>query len=174
MIAEKNKVVSLTYRLTESDVNGALIEEVNENHPFTFVFGAGNLIPGFEQNVNNLKVGDAFAFSVKSADAYGAYDAEGVMDLPITIFHNEGVLDEEVCKVGNIVPMQNENGQHYNGIIKEISDSTVTMDFNHPLAGVDLHFKGAVVGIREATQEELEHGHVHHASHDDHSCGCGC
>jgi FKBP-type peptidyl-prolyl cis-trans isomerase SlyD len=174
MIAEKNKVVSLTYRLTENDVDGTLIEEVNETQPFIFLFGAGNLIPGFEQNVGNLKVGDGFAFSVTASEAYGEYDQQGVVDLPLSVFQNEGVVDAEVCKVGNIVPMQNEQGHQFNGVIKAVTDTNVTMDFNHPLAGVNLHFKGSVVDIREATPNEIEKGHVHHNHDEEHSCGCGC
>ncbi len=176
MIAEKNKVVSLTYRLTENDVDGTLIEEVNENQPFTFLFGAGNLIPGFEQNVGNLKVGDNFAFSVTAAEAYGELDEEGIVELPLSVFQQDGVMDDEVIKVGNVLPMQDENGHHFNGIIKSISETSITMDFNHPLAGVNLHFKGSVVGIREATEQELEHGHIHqdHGHEEGHSCGCGC
>ena len=174
MIIEKNKVVSLVYRLTENDNSGSLIEEVTPNMPFTFLFGAGNMIPGFEQNVNNLSVGDDFAFGIKAIDAYGEYDPEGVVDLPVSVFHNEGVLDTDVCKVGNIVPMQNQEGHHFNGVIKSLTDTTVTMDFNHPLAGLNLHFEGSVVDIREATQKELEHGHLHGISDEAHSCGCGC
>jgi FKBP-type peptidyl-prolyl cis-trans isomerase SlyD len=174
MIADKNKVVSLTYRLTENDINGNLIEEVDETKPFVFLFGAGNLIPGFEQNVNNLRVGDNFAFSVTAKDAYGEYDKQGLVEIPIMIFQNDGVIDEEVCKVGNIVPMQNEEGHHFNGIIKAMTDTNVTMDFNHLLAGINLHFKGSVVDIREATPKEIEKGHLHEDSVDGHSCGCGC
>ncbi|MEI6124793.1 MAG: peptidylprolyl isomerase [Bacteroidota bacterium] len=181
MKIEKNKVVSLTYRLTETDANGTLIEEVDAKQPFVFLFGSGNLIPGFETNVNHLQLGDAFAFSVAAADAYGDYDVEGVTKVPITIFQNEGVLDTEVCKVGNIVPMRNDQGQQFNGIIKAVDANDVTMDFNHPLAGKNLHFKGSVVDVREATAEELKQGHFHpegcHQGADgcsDSSCGCGC
>jgi len=164
----------LTYRLTETDANGTLIEEVDAKQPFVFLFGSGNLIPGFETNVNNLKVGDNFAFNVAAADAYGEYDLQGVVNLPISIFHNEGVLDSEVCKVGNIVPMRNDQGQQFNGVIKAINPAEVTMDFNHPLAGKNLHFEGSVVDVREATAEELQHGHFHpQGAHED-SCGCGC
>ncbi len=174
MIAERNKVVSLAYRLTENAADGTLIEEINETQPFVFLFGAGNLIPGFEQNVSNLKVGDSFAFSVTANEAYGEYDQQGVVDLPLSVFQNDGVVDAEVCKVGNIVPMQNAEGHHFNGVIKAVSDTNVTMDFNHPLAGVNLHFEGSVVDIREATAKEIEKGHVHHDHDDGHSCGCGC
>jgi FKBP-type peptidyl-prolyl cis-trans isomerase SlyD len=174
MKAEKNKVVSLTYRLTENDVDGLLIEEVNETQPFTFLFGSGNVIPGFEQNVNNLKVGDSFAFGVKAIDAYGEYDKQALVDLPVSVFQNDGSIDEEVCQIGNIVPMQNQQGHEFNGIIKNITDTNVTMDFNHPLAGVNLHFKGSVIDIREATAKELEKGHLHTESKEGHTCSCGC
>ena len=174
MKAAKNTVVSLTYRLTENDANGTLIEEVNETQPFTFVYGAGNVIPGFEQNLHNLSVGDGFAFDVKAIDGYGEYDPQGVVDLPLSVFQNEGVIDEQVCKIGNIVPMQNNEGQHFSGVITAITDTNVTMDFNHPLAGMDLHFQGSVVDIREATPNEIEKGHVHQDNAGEHSCGCGC
>jgi FKBP-type peptidyl-prolyl cis-trans isomerase SlyD len=154
--------------------NLKIIEEVNETQPFVFLFGAGNIIPGFEQNVNKLKVGDNFAFSVKSQEAYGEYDEHGVAEIPITVFQNEGIIDEEICKVGNIVPLQNEQGHHFNGVIKAISDTNVTMDFNHPLAGVDLHFRGSVLDIREATAKEIEKGHIHRDTGEGHSCGCSC
>jgi FKBP-type peptidyl-prolyl cis-trans isomerase SlyD len=174
MKAEKNKVVSLTYRLTENNADGVLIEEVKENQPFVFLFGEGNIIQGFEQNVHNLAVGDSFAFGVKCSDAYGEYNQEGIVELPLSIFENEGILDTEICKVGNIVPMQNEQGHQFNGIIKDVSDKNVTMDFNHPLAGMDLHFEGTVLDIRDATETELQQGHLHSGSDEGHSCGCGC
>ncbi len=171
MKVEKNTVVSLSYRLTENDADGNLIEEVQAQEPFVFLFGGGNLIPGFEANVNNLTAGDAFAFTVLSADAYGAFDIQSVVNLPLSIFHKDGVLDTEICQIGNVVPMRNDQGQQFSGTITAISDSEVTMDFNHPLAGKDLHFKGTVVSVRKATEEELQHGHVHHGHSHDSECG---
>jgi len=174
MKVENNKMVSLTYRLTENDANGTLIEETNEQKPFTFLFGIDRLIPGFENNVNNLKIDEAFAFSVNAADAYGEYDKNSVVELPVAVFHKEGKLDTGLCTVGNMIPMQNESGQMFYGMVREIRDTEVVMDFNHPLAGKNLHFKGKVIGIREATQEEIDQRLSHdHAGHGD-SCNCGC
>lgn len=174
MKIEKNKVVSLSYRLTENDANGNLIEEVKADQPFIFLFGAGNLIPGFEANVNNLKVGDHFAFTVAPNDAYGEYDLQSVVNLPISVFHREGKPDMEICKVGNVVPMQNDQGQHFSGTITAINNDEVTMDFNHPMAGKSLHFSGEVVAVREASQEEMQHGHMHEQGGHGEDCGCGC
>ena len=77
------------------------------------------------------------------------------------IFEFEGKIDENMIKVGASVPMQNEQGHPLNGLILEIGESTIKMDFNHPLAGQGLYFTGEVVEVREATSEEIEHGHVH-------------
>lgn len=161
MKIENNKVVSLTYRLSENDENGALIEEVKSEQPFVFLFGGGNLIEGFEKNVRDLGVGDNFAFSVASADAYGEYNEEHIADLPIEIFLHEGKLDNEMVKVGNVIPLRDEQGHQFNGVVKKIGLETITMDFNHPMAGKNLYFKGEVVDVRDATEEELSHGHVH-------------
>lgn len=170
MKVEKNKVVSLSYRLTENDADGTIIEEVQAAEPFVFLFGGGNLIPGFEANVIDLSIGDNFAFSVNAEDAYGSYDLQSVVSLPLTIFQKDGVLDTEICKVGNVVPMRNDQGQQFSGTITALSETEVTMDFNHPLAGKNLHFKGSVVALREATEEELSHGHVHHGHSHEGSC----
>jgi FKBP-type peptidyl-prolyl cis-trans isomerase SlyD len=161
MKVEKNKVVSLSYRLTENDANGNLIEEVNAENPFVFLFGGGNLIPGFEANVKDLAIGDTFGFSVASEDAYGSYDIQSVVNLPLTIFQKDGVLDTDICQVGNVVPMRNDQGQQFSGTITAVGESEVTMDFNHPLAGKNLYFSGSVVALRDASDEEVEHGHAH-------------
>lgn len=174
MKVEKNKMVSLTYRLTENDANGTLIEETDEQRPFSFLFGLDMLIPGFENNVRDLKLEDTFAFSVTPEEAYGEYDPNGVAELPITIFHKDGKLDTELCAVGNMIPMRNDNGQQFNGIIKEIKEELVIMDFNHPLAGKKLHFSGKVIGIRDASEEELKQRQAHGHHEHDGECSCGC
>ena len=84
-----------------------------------------------------------------------------VVDLPLNIFENEGKIDYSIIKIGNMLPMQDNEGNHLHGIIKEISDNTVKMDFNHPLSSQDLYFEGEIVDVREATAEDLQHGHVH-------------
>lgn len=153
-----NKVIALTYELFINDENGELVQKVNKEKPFTYLFGVGGLLPSFEQNLEGKLIGDSFAFSLKAEEAYGAYDKEAIVPLDKKIFEKDGKLDAELFKVGKIVPMQNDQGQPLNGIIVKVTEDKVTMNFNHPLAGQNLHFKGGIIDVREATKVELEQG----------------
>lgn len=155
MKIENNKFASLVYTLHEGGREGRVIEAVEEAAPLSFVFGAGRLLPAFEANLEGLEEGSAFDFSLTAADAYGEVREEMVISLPRNIFEDEGVLRSEICYVGNTVPMMDSQGNRMNGVVVEIGDDFVKMDFNHPLAGTDLHFSGKVLGVREATAEEL-------------------
>jgi FKBP-type peptidyl-prolyl cis-trans isomerase SlyD len=141
------------------------------------VFGAGRLLPAFEANIAGLEEGAAFDFSLLAADAYGEVREEMVISLPRNIFEDEGVLRSEICYVGNTVPMMDSQGNRMNGVVVEIGDAFVKMDFNHPLAGTDLHFTGKVVGVREATPEELmgpEAGGCSSCGSKSSGCGGSC
>jgi len=92
---------------------------------------------------------------------YGAYDEQLFMNLPKDIFVVDGEFDSEAIQPGNMVPMNDEQGNSLTAQIIEVNDEEVAVDFNHPLAGLDLHFKGTVEEVRPATEEELAHGHVH-------------
>ncbi|MFH0999883.1 MAG: FKBP-type peptidyl-prolyl cis-trans isomerase [Bacteroidota bacterium] len=157
----KNKVISMTYILSKENVHGELIQEVTKDKPFVVLFGAGALLPKFEENLGGLSVGDSFGFSLSSADAYGEKSDEAIVDLDKSIFEDNGEIDYNFLKIGANIPMQNENGHHLNGHVLEIAERTVKMDFNHPLAGQALYFTGEVLDVREASREELSHGHVH-------------
>ncbi len=161
MKIENNKVVSLTYHLKENDENGKTIEETNENTPLVFLFGQGSLIPGFEKNVKDLKVDDTFAFAVKPEEGYGEYTEKNVADIPIEVFMIDGKLDKEAVSPGKMLSLQGEEGKVFNGKVEKVGEKAVTMDFNHPLAGKTLHFSGKVLDIRDASEEEISHGHVH-------------
>ena len=174
MVIKKDKVVSLSYQLRNKSEVGEVIETVQKESPLTFLFGAGNLLPKFEENLEGLKVGESFAFGLKAADAYGDINNKAVVDIPISAFQIDGKLDNEMLKVGNQIPMQDSAGNRLNGIVKNVTESAVTMDFNHPLAGTDLHFSGEVTEIREATEEELSHGHIHAGCSCGDNCGDGC
>jgi FKBP-type peptidyl-prolyl cis-trans isomerase SlyD len=178
----KNKVVSLVYELRVDGKDGEIVEKLNDSNPLTFIYGVGNLLPKFESNIGGLKVGDSFDFMLNSEEGYGISSDEAVVDVPKDVFMVDGKFDAEMVKEGNAIPMMDGDGNRLNGIVVNVSDNTVKMDFNHPLADEDLFFAGKVVGIREATEEELSHGHIHNSGgcggcgcgdgHEDHGCGC--
>jgi FKBP-type peptidyl-prolyl cis-trans isomerase SlyD len=170
MIIEKDKVVSVTYELKLANGSDEIVEKVNNNNPLQFLLGHGNLLPKFESHLTGLKVGEKFDFVLNCQEAYGALSNEAIVEVPKSVFANDGQIDEGLLSLGNIIPMMDNQGNRFNGKVKELNGDTVKMDFNHPLAGEDLHFKGEVVDVREATEEELTHGHIHQAS----GCGGGC
>ncbi|NLL27829.1 MAG: peptidylprolyl isomerase [Bacteroidales bacterium] len=161
MKVEKNKVVSISYKLNENDINGAELDNADENNPLNFIFGIGQLIPGFEKNILNKTAGDSFEFKVLPEEAYGDYDENAIVDLPIDIFMKDGKVDNEILKVGNIIPLQDNEGHVFQGKILKIGLEKVQVDFNHPLAGITLFFSGKILNVRPASDEELAHRHVH-------------
>ena len=175
MKVENNKMVSLIYDLREGNAEGRLIEALDEKNPLSFIYGTGRLLPVFESNISLLSDGEQFSFEIKSEMAYGEKRDDMIIDVPKSVFETEGVLNEEICQVGNEVPMMDHEGNPLNGIINEITDSSVRMDFNHPMAGIDLFFTGKVVAVRDATEDELE-GVFNSCSScgDGHSCSGGC
>lgn len=161
MTIENNTVVSVNYNLSIKDT-GEQVEQTSKEEPFVFLFGAGGLLEDFETNLRGKKPGDTFDFFIEHSRGYGVRDAQHVVMIPIEAFQNEdGQLDEENVKVGVTLPMVDNEGNRLHGKVEEITKEHVKMDFNHPLAGQDLHFKGEVLEVREATAEELAHGHVH-------------
>jgi FKBP-type peptidyl-prolyl cis-trans isomerase SlyD len=161
MTISNKKVITLTYELRVDNNKGDVIETVKEDKPFVFLFGAGSMLPKFEENLNGLKANDKFEFILKCEDAYGKATEDAVQDLPKNIFEVDGKVEEGLLEEGNVIPMQNNDGNKFNGVIMEVGEENVKMDFNHPLAGDDLHFAGNIVEVRDATKEEMDHGHVH-------------
>lgn len=158
MIVQKNKVISLSYELK---VEGKTVETVGADSPLMFLFGVGNLLPKFEDNLDGLKLNEDFDFELIANEAYGLLKDEAIVDVPLKAFEVEGSIDQELLKEGSMVPMLDQQGNRMNGRVMSLDEEHVTMDFNHPLAGNDLHFNGKIVEIREASSDELEHGHVH-------------
>ncbi len=162
----KNKMVSLTYDLHYDDAEGEMIEQATSEKPLSFVFGTGLMLPKFESYLEGLQSGNPFEISLKDVDAYGELDENAIVDLPKHIFFIDGEFDEEMIAEGNSVPMMSTSGQKLNGLVLEITDDTVKMDFNHPLAGENLFFKGNILEVREATDAEI-------AATMGGGCGCG-
>lgn len=161
MNISQNKVVSLTYELKLDDNTGETVDMADASAPLMFIYGTGSMLPKFEHNLENLKLNDTFEFTLDPVDAYGDLIEEAIVDLPLEIFKIDGKLDEEMLTVGNVVPMQDNEGHPLEGKILEVNGENVKMDFNHPLAGKTLHFTGKIVDLREATTDEITHGHVH-------------
>jgi FKBP-type peptidyl-prolyl cis-trans isomerase SlyD len=157
------KVVSLTYELRENDANGELIQKVEKDMPFVYLFGIGGLLPKFENSLAGLKTGNVFEFSLTPDEAYGNFDENAIISLPKSVFEVDGKIEEGLLTLGNQITMEDNHGNPMDGIVLEVTDKDVKMDFNHPLAGLDLHFSGEILEVREATDEELQHGHVHGA-----------
>lgn len=155
------KVVSMTYTLREESEKGQMIQQVNEDRPFVYLFGIGGLLPAFKANLEGLSNGDDFSFILKKEEAYGLPSNDNIIRLDKNVFEVDGHFDEAVIKVGEIVPMEDEEGYPLSGRILEVNPDNVLVDFNHPLAGMDLYFEGQILDVREATKEELEHGHAH-------------
>ena len=150
-----NKVVTVTYDL-HCNLPGDIkhhVETADKKTPLSFIFGSGMMIPGFEKNLDGKSKGDKFEFSIESDDAYGNKEDTAVIKLPIEIFKVEGVLDLNLLQIGKVLPLNDSDGNVLNGTVFEFDTETVTMDFNHPLAGHHLHFSGDVVDIREASTE---------------------
>jgi FKBP-type peptidyl-prolyl cis-trans isomerase SlyD len=155
MKIENNKMVSLVYELRENDSNGRMLETLDDSRPLTFIYGTGRLLPVFESNISLLKKGDVFRFKLNSEMAYGDKREEMIINVPVSVFETNGKINEDICRVGNEVPMTDSEGNPLTGIINEITDTFVRMDFNHPMAGIDLFFSGKIVDVREATENEL-------------------
>ncbi|HSO86165.1 MAG TPA: FKBP-type peptidyl-prolyl cis-trans isomerase [Draconibacterium sp.] len=165
----KYAMVTLTYDLRVDDENGEVVEQATEAQPLEFLYGAGAMLPKFESQLAGLREGEPFTIKLSKNDAYGDVNEEAVVELPKHVFLVGGKFDDELIQIGNTVPMMSSNGQRLNGLVLEVNDEVVTMDFNHPLAGEDLYFAGKVMAVREASDEEV----AQILSGSGGGCGCG-
>ena len=168
MSVSKDKVVSVSYELK---VQNEIVDKAEAANPMQFIYGKGTLIQSFEDNIKDLKEGDSFDFNIASDEAYGKVNQEYILKLPKTVFEREGKVADDLLVVGTRLPMVDQEGNQLNGLILDVKDDHVVMDFNHPLAGEDLHFTGKIEAVRDASAEELAHGHVHNPEHN-HGEGC--
>ena len=157
MKISKNSLVTATYDLNVGDAGEdlELVEQATTEKPLEFIFGTGSMLEAFEKHLEGLSAGDKFSFSLTPDETYGDYIDENIIELPKKLFEIDGKLDEEMLFEGNALPMMDSEGNQLMGVVVAVEDKTVTMDFNHPLAGETLHFDGAVAAVREATAEEI-------------------
>lgn len=161
MQIDQHKVVTLHYRLQESNVEGELIETTFGSDPLVFLYGVGQMLPEFERQLSGKSAGDEFQFGIAAADAYGESDPEALVELPLDVFIIDGELAEDLLEIGRRIPMSDQDGNQLIGTILALKDDGVLMDFNHPMAGQDLYFTGVIESVRAATEGEIAHGHVH-------------
>jgi FKBP-type peptidyl-prolyl cis-trans isomerase SlyD len=165
---EKDTVASVHYTGTFPD-SGDQFDTSREGDPITFLVGHKGMIPGFERELIGAKVGENRSFTLEPADAYGDNDDEKIQEMPREMFPEDLPLDLGMMLMSDVGPFR----------IIAITDQTVKCDFNHPMAGKSLHFEIEVMDIRDATEEELAHGHVHgpgghhHHEHENADGGCG-
>lgn len=170
MKIQKNSVVALSYEL---EVEGKIADKAPSERPLEYIQGMGMLIPKFESEVDGKEPGETFEFTLSPEEGYGTYNPEYKFDLPKTSFAIDGQVRDDLLEIGRTIPMLNSAGQVVQGTIAAIAEDTVTMDFNHPMAGKTLHFTGKVESVREATEKELTEG-LHGEFLPQDECGCGC
>jgi len=150
-------VVSMEYTL---HVDGEQLDSSEGQGPLQFLAGYGNIIPGLENELMGMKVGDSKGVVVQPEDGYGEFDEEAFMNVPKKDFPKDMPLE-----VDAELTVRDDDGNARYARVESIEGDTVRLDFNHPLAGAELHFNVKVVSLREPTDEELEHGHVHEGGH---------
>ncbi len=160
MHIQNDLVVGISYTLRENG-HEDIIESVQAEQPFYFLFGSGNLLPAFEEALEGKAQGEDFQFVLTADQAYGQIDENAVVDLPVSAFMIDGKFAEEHVKEGELIQMQDPEGNPLMGKVMKRGLDAVTIDFNHPMAGKELNFSGTVVDVREATEEEKAHGHAH-------------
>lgn len=154
MNIEGKCVVSIHYKLTND--NGEEIDSSAGGDPLTYLHGANNIVPGLEAALDGKSTGDAVQVVIKPEDAYGEVNPALVQNVPLSAF--EGVAE---VKPGMQFQAQGPQGQVQLITVMEVGEEEVTVDANHPLAGQNLHFDVSVEDVREATEEEIAHGHAH-------------
>lgn len=157
LTVQDGQVVSMEYSL---HVDGELIDTSAGREPLEFLQGAGNIIPGLEDELYGLEIGQAKNVIVAAEDGYGELDPDAFIDVPREQFPTEIPLE-----VGVELQVQDESGHSMMARIDSVDETSVRLNFNHPLAGKELVFEVKIVGLRDATDEEMEHGHVHGSGH---------
>ncbi len=160
LTVQDGQVVSLAYTL---HVDGEVIDESQENDPLEYIQGEGMIIPGLEEALYDLGVGESKSVIVAPENGYGEVDSKAFMVVPKSQFPSTIPLT-----AGTELHVRNDHGEEMDARIDSVSATDVRLDFNHPLAGKELYFDVKVVALRPASEEELSHGHVHGDEHDHH------
>ena len=154
LLIGENSVVSMHYKLTDND--GKVVDSSEGSKPLVYLHGAGNIVPGLEKALVGKGEGDALKVRVEPAEGYGETNPDGIKTIERAAF--EGV---ESVEEGMTFEAKAPDGTPQSIVVKKVDGDQVTIDTNHPLAGVVLNFDIQIVSVRESTEEERTHGHVH-------------
>jgi FKBP-type peptidyl-prolyl cis-trans isomerase SlyD len=155
---DDGQVISIDYTL---NVNGKIVDSSEAGKPLQFIQGMGHIIPGLENELYDLKIGEVKKVVVRPKDGYGEVDTEAYMEVPRDAFPTDVPLE-----VGTELELRDQSGHPIIARIETISSDTIRLNMNHPLAGKELHFDIKITAIRPATEEEVSHGHVHLHEHN--------
>lgn len=147
------QVVSMEYLLK---VDGETIDSSEDHGPIEFVQGVGNIVPGLERELYGMAIGESKDVVVSAKDGYGEIDSEASMEVARDQFPEDIPME-----VGTQLELEDESGHPMHARIEQVGETSVRLDFNHPLAGKELFFTVKIAGLRLATDEELDHGHAH-------------
>ncbi len=148
------KVIELKYTLRDGGKDGEVLEVMDEQWPLRFLFGAGAMLPVFEENLGVLVSGQRFAFPIAAADAYGAHDPSQVVQVFRDDLHDDHRYPYSNYEPGDFVQLHTEKGK-VAGILKLVTERYIVVDCNHAMAGRDLWFEGQVLFVRNARPDEL-------------------
>ena len=168
---KQSKYITVSYQLHSIDENGNkhLEEQTQQGQPFQFISGFGFTLDGFEQRIADLQPGTKFDFTLQPAEAFGEYDDAGVHKMQRDAFCINGHFDHENIFPGAVITLQDEEEHRFMARVTEVAEDGVTIDTNHPLAGLTLQFTGVVLENRDATKEEIQNL-INHMGHE--CCGC--
>lgn len=154
MAIGQNKVVTMNYTL--KDMQGNVIQSTDQKEPFQFLSGNQQILPKLENEIDNMIIGSKKNVKIPAPEAYGEYNEQAIQQV------NKNNFPKEVdLQVGMEFVANSPEGQQMPFVVKEIKKEEVVVDFNHPLAGKDLEFDVELVDVRDATLEEMQHGHAH-------------
>jgi len=153
-----NTVVTLSYHVRKDDEQGELVDYSGQDYPLRFLMGSGKMLPYFENQLMGRSNNENFSFQLPADYAYGKKDESLIKDIPLAEFKDHEGYTDETLQVGEFIRYEN-NEEAQSGKIIRRDRKAIQVDFNHPLAGKDLFFKGHIISVRKASFEEIERQH---------------
>lgn len=152
---EAHKIVELKYTLREGGESGKVMEIMDEHWPLKFYFGSGQMLPAFEENLLGIAEGSAFSFKLNATEAYGELDPTLIQEISLQEMPESQQFPNRHFEVGDRLVFNIGKEDERLGTVSEVMENSVLVDFNHALAGKELHFSGQVLYVREPREEEL-------------------